>query len=478
MTARDIWRQSFGRLPLGTEWIAGIHWGEDSAVMIQIRCQLGSAFILEKASTLPWSGLSLHERAQMLKERWKMEGFEPQKLVATFPQRLAIVKTLNLPATQPHELHEMVKLQAARQLPLQEEELEVRSRVLSRTADGYSSVMMILARRTDILRHLEVLEEAGLHPDRLVLDSAASLSLIRRASEAGPALSINVGAQEALLGLFSGPYLRTLRSLPLPVDSGSWPSILRMEAAKTALLLDTSSHSAALPVYVGGDPSRRLTALGALNNEANFRVHSVDSSDRITRNPQCPVDSSFGLWAALGAVIIDDAASQNLMPPLGKKRRGRPWESRVAAFLSLLLMALGASTLMHRFYERQELLSRLSMEARALASETKELRQMQKQTRLIHEQMGKKGSLLYVVSDLNRIMPAHVSVESLTFERDRTLQIQGLSKTFPEALRLVQELQKSSLYSKVELTSSNTRRQHDEDVIDFQLTGQLGGGPR
>ena len=95
---------------------------------------------------------------------------EPDR-VAVFPRRDAIVRTLTLPATDPREIQEMVRLQAARQTPLGIEDLSVTHEVLERSADGHSKVMMVIVHRETLHRYLSGFEGTSLRPTRVVLDS-------------------------------------------------------------------------------------------------------------------------------------------------------------------------------------------------------------------------------------------------------------------------------------------------------------------
>jgi hypothetical protein len=91
----------------------------------------------------------------------------------------------------------------------------------------------------------------------------------------------------------------------------------------------------------------------------------------------------------------------------------------------------------------------------------------------IEAQMGEAGSLLQVVAELNRAVSGRISVCSIDFEQGRSLLLQGNCFSLPQTTRLVEALQLSSHFSKVELRSSDVQRTQDRDEVHFTVVCQL-----
>lgn len=279
----------------------------------------------------------------MRKNLWK----DAPPVIATLPQRKAIIKTITLPSRDPRELREMVRLQAYRQIPLAPEEMQAAYQPLETLPEGATKLLMIVVRKTDVQARLEELARTGVFPDQLFLDS--------------PGISFT----------------------------------------ETANLLPDEEQA--------------------------------------------------------------------------RKRSGRnrnEWLRYAGA--AGLLLALGGACFALRFHRQKQVLARLTQEEKVWAAQTKDLRRMGLQTGMIRTQLARKGTLLHVLAELNELVPGRISLQTIAFAKGRTLEIQGTSFSLSDTLRLVQELQKSPLFSKVELVSSNNRRLQDQDVVDFQVACQLG----
>lgn len=109
--------------------------------------------------------------------------FKDQKIgrcpiIAYLPRHvIAAVRILKLPSTNPAEIRDMVDLQIGKLTPFSKEEIIVSYRVIEALADGYTQVMLIIARRDSIINGIIApLREAGVNVDRVVLLTLAQYS--------------------------------------------------------------------------------------------------------------------------------------------------------------------------------------------------------------------------------------------------------------------------------------------------------------
>jgi hypothetical protein len=465
MKISDCLRLGLGRLAPGAWRIVSIHLEPEEGEIVQ-----SAAGRIEKIVRIPWAGKPVSERARLLRVRREEERIAGDSIVCTYPHRRAIVKTLVLPATEPREILEMVRLQALRQMPLSAEEITVNCHLLDRPSEGHSRLLMIVTRKEEVRRHLETLHEAGLSPDRLVLDSLIALPLLRGHDQPEEqALAIDLEEGVMTLGLFQGAALQCARSLFLPQKSAEWLAVFQGEVEKT--ILSTNASLSALRVDLAGKEKMRAAADKILREKWGLRVRRVDPSQRTTFAGNPPPS-----WPALGASLPSAFSTPNLLPE-EELRRKNLRDARVGSLTTLLFscvfVILAGAGLAERFHNKQKYLSRLTLEEKEIASKTAELRRMRLQTRMIRNQMAEKGSFLNVMADLNRAAPGRISIQNITFERDRMLRIEGTSFSLSEALRSIGELQKNPLFSGMELSSSNSRRAQERELIDFQFSCPL-----
>jgi hypothetical protein len=98
---------------------------------------------------------------------------------------------------------------------------------------------------------------------------------------------------------------------------------------------------------------------------------------------------------------------------------------------------------------------------------------MERRLETVRAQLNERGSFLALLDELIHLLPGGVSVRAIEFERERSLLIQGTCLSLSDALRSVEILQKSPLFSAVELRSSDAQRVRDRDIVNFVLYGRL-----
>jgi len=276
-------------------------------------------------------------------------------VVTAFPHTQAIVKTLTLPAADLEEIRSMVKLYAARHIPLPEEEIVVEGCFLERRTDGPSTILMIVVRKEDVRRHVEMIAQAGCAPDKVVLDSMMT-------------------PEKEVKTLFS-----TINLLPEEDRNQRFRLRLKKDLIKTG---------------------------------------------------------SFFLAFGLSMVVM-----------FGLRR-----------------------------HEKRKYLQALTRTEKDLSAKTKEWRAMQQEIRMMQRQTSRNGSFLHLLADVQARIPKTVSIESLSFEKGQSLDVEGACLQMPDILRMVEALQKSPLFPKVELVSSGRRSIGGRDLVDFHVSCRLGAG--
>lgn len=256
-----------------------------------------------------------------------------------FPKRKTIVRVLSIPASDPREIDEMVKLQAAHQTPLDLDEIAIDYQVLETTADGYSRVLLVIVLKTDLDEEIAKYEKGEVSAERVIIQE-------------GNGHEFNLLAEKE----------RQIRERMLLQEK------LKKFAAK----------------------------------------------------------------------ILAGVASLAVLISLG-------------------------------FYAKYRQLEKLSRASAALGSDTQEVRRMAARIAAVKAQMSQPGSFLNVMAELNRLVPERLSLRSVDYEHAHSLLIQGSCFSLSEAVRLVEILQKSPLFSHVELRSSMIQRLRDREVVDFSV---------
>jgi Tfp pilus assembly PilM family ATPase len=83
------------------------------------------------------------------------------EVIACIPRRLASIRILELPSTNPSEIQDMVELQIGKQTPYSRDEIVFDSKILGEVRLGYTRVMLVIVQRGLLSECFGALEDTG-----------------------------------------------------------------------------------------------------------------------------------------------------------------------------------------------------------------------------------------------------------------------------------------------------------------------------
>ena len=107
------------------------------------------------------------EIAKMFKDL----NLDRKSVITYIPRHLLTVRVLHLPSTDPKEISEMVNLQIGKQTPYSKDEIVSAHKMLESEREGYTGVMLVIARRNIISERLEALSAAGIEVKKVAVSS-------------------------------------------------------------------------------------------------------------------------------------------------------------------------------------------------------------------------------------------------------------------------------------------------------------------
>lgn len=147
------------------------------------------------------------------------------------------------------------------------------------------------------------------------------------------------------------------------------------------------------------------------------------------------------------------------------RRRAMGW-ALGAGLVGLFIVAGAlAGPLRNRWALRRD----LARESAQLATQTQSLDRMKRTLTRAQNRLRPGASFLGTVAELNRMLPEHVALRTLDYEEGRPLSLQGTCASLSDAVRAVETLQRSRLFSTVELRSSNVSHEGERTRVDFTL---------
>ncbi|MDA8312087.1 MAG: type IV pilus assembly protein PilM [Actinomycetota bacterium] len=169
----------------------------------------------------------IRDRAEVvaaIRRLWRKGGFKTNRVRLGVAGLRAITREIELPPVPPEEVDAAVSLQAEDIVPFPIEEASVSSAVISRTEDGDGlpliRVLVAAAHRDLVDGAVAAVEEAGLEPEAIDLDTAAlSRAFTLPGSGSEPEAVVSVGAGLTMLVVHDGGTLQFVRTIDIGGDT-------------------------------------------------------------------------------------------------------------------------------------------------------------------------------------------------------------------------------------------------------------------
>ncbi len=166
----------------------------------------------EGASEIGDPAAALSHALSLFRDIHRLAGMDP---ICTLPGPMTSTRRLSLPFSDPKKIRQTVPFEVESQVPFGIDEIVLDYQVLETASEG-ADVLVGLARRELIARHLRLLEDAGLDPRILELDAPSLANLAPFIENAdGFAFLADVGHAKTALCALSGRKLHSARTLPL-----------------------------------------------------------------------------------------------------------------------------------------------------------------------------------------------------------------------------------------------------------------------
>jgi type IV pilus assembly protein PilM len=214
------------------ERIVGLDIGTSALRAVELLIEDGRPPVLEAFGQvgLP-SGVivdgEIRDRAQVasaIRRLWRKGGFKTNRVRLGVAGLRAITREIEIPPVPPDEVADAVSLQAGDIVPFPIERTSIASSVISRTEDAEGlpliRVLVAAAHRDLIDGVVAAVEEAGLEPEAIDLDTAAlSRAFTLPGAEEEPEAVVSVGAGLTMVVVHHGGTLLFVRTIDIGGDT-------------------------------------------------------------------------------------------------------------------------------------------------------------------------------------------------------------------------------------------------------------------
>lgn len=382
------------------------------------------------------------------------------RVVACLPREAVLVRFLDLPAEAEPRLTQVVGYQISVLHPFQDAQVLWDCAVVAREQNQIQ-VMVVLAEKSRLDWHRQVLANLGLRVNSLTL-VAASLTALMKAQLPETVLVVRGRTEGVELIGFNRGNLVATRDIPVEPSASAVERFERELHSVRAVLPDPAQ----LALFTCGSLPSAFPKL--LSDAAALPAPKLP----LSQPPGFELADYFpALAAAYVGLVRKPAPSINLLSPEER------WQPKRRAHVPLYALGTTAALLTlvvtaHAWIENALYARALERQIQALQSRASEVRQESQQASTLAARAAWLDSLraetwrkLQLLQELTRLLPDGTWVRELQLE-EKTAELDGYSN---RAADLVQPLENSPYFSQVEFTSPIMRDAQSKEIFRIRM---------
>ncbi len=421
-----------------------------------------------------------------------LNGFDRKASVfCVIPANAATAKNIEVPSSDPEEIKSIINLQASRHTPYSREEVLISYSNCGAGTANNTKILLVIAHRNVVKDRVDVLEKAGLNPDRIVFVPEGIARFYAKAlnlkKDAAPIGVIDVSVNAIHYIILARGTLAFVRHIPIGVKA-----IMEGADAQAKLIEEFNKSIAAFANEDIGQPPESYVIttdheavrnlLPALEEalKVHFRAspftHFIKGSAAIKRKLDKEyADDSF--LDVIAPVVVANKCDVNLMPEemIHKKTVERQSkEGFRAGITALVMMILIVAISMSRIYFKDTFLNKNLREQYSVQrKEVEALEARINKTKIVHDYLQKRMVTLDTIHELYAVTPKTVYLNNINMDEDGSLTIDGVADSMSEVFSYVKALDDSPMFKAVKTKSTATKKERNKDVAAFEITFKL-----
>ncbi len=408
--------------------------------------------------------------------------------VLSLPRQLATVRQIELPSQQPDEIRDMVALQIDKQTPYARDEILAGYRVAAPAGNGYSRVLLAVARRNVVRERIEVLQRAGVSVERVALGAegvflhlADHPDLAAADLGAGAALLLDIDTNHTEAMVLREGCLVFTRTVPVGAEhfadapSAAWDRIVR-EVRHALKLYATEERGVVLErVFLAGLTGACAEMDEILSARLGMPVAILPPRGRVEvsrleESEACAEEASSASVLGIGAHA--DALAWDLTPPdLWMRQRLAARRTALSSFGALVLCVAGllGLCLATHYYARLTYLNALRNELRAIEGTATAVEKMRRSIHGIEERLDARGTTLDMLHEVQALAPETIRLTSVRLDARQRASIQGRAEAMSDIFKFVTVLEASPLFENVKTTHAAKREEGGQVSATFEI---------
>lgn len=413
-----------------------------------------------------------------LAKAFREMGLKKSEVIIFMPRHLVTVRILDFPSVNPKEIGEMVSFQVGKQTPYSKEEIVSAHKIVGSEKEGYTKVILVIAKSSIVKERLEVLRNIGIQPRLVGLSTEGVCSWFNSVYTPGPGSDGNAAVIVLDIDSNYSDFIVMRRQRPvftrsiligvnhLLLDPAAWKDKFIEELVHSLQLYrDEEKEAKVSKLFLTGS-SRQIEALDScVSSKLDLPVEIIGRQEGVFS-----VSALLGGIASRQGLEIDlSGAELRIQRMFEEKRRQLTLSGALAGFIVTLLSIM----ILMNVYNKRAYLSELKNNISGIEAEAKDAERARAASGLIAKRLDTRGSSIDILKQVCKLLPAQVYLSSLDIDEADKIILKGRGQAMSDVFNLVTIFEKSRLFKNVKNTYTATKKEDNTEFAEFEITANI-----
>ena len=424
---------------------------------------------------------------------FKKLALDKKSVITYIPRHLLTVRVLHLPSTDPKEISDMVNLQVGKQTPYSKEEIVSAHKILESEREGYTGVMLVIARRNIISERLEALARAGIEAKRVAVSSEGvyewfKAAYMPEAKKEGPAsgtvVVVDIDSNYSDFIVIRNGKLAFTRNIFIGAnhlaETGSgWYDKFTGELRHSIELYQGGERDAGISKIFLSGAARGLPHLEhfvsakldmpaeATNPLKDMRVRKGNRGLENEENfKSISISPLIGVAIKGENLTLDLTTRESRIQKLMDERR----KSLMATGILAAAIALAASLLLLTFvHNKTAYLRDLKEKIAKIETNADEVEKMRMRISLIEKRLDAKGASINILDEIYKLTPQEIYLTSINIHEKKEAILKGRARAMSDVFKFITTLEESGMFANVKTNYTTTKKEGGTEYADFEI---------
>ena len=411
-------------------------------------------------------------------------------VVTYLPRHLVTVRILEFPSTDSKEIRNMIDLQVGKQTPYSREEIISGYKIIDNGKDGYTKVMLVIARRNIIRERVGALQKAGIEVRKVGVStegvynwfSIAYMPEVKQ-SDLQAVILIDIDSNYSDFIVIYKRKLAFTRSILigsnyLLEELDKWQDKFVEELRHSIDLFRNEEKELKISkVFLSGAARHVKNLDRVLSMELDIPAEVTDHAKNIRIKKNIPIlqDRNFrfvSISPLIGTAVKNDALELDLTP--GEFRIQKLMEKKrkqlvVVGVLFTSIVMMASLLLLINIYNKNTYLLQLKQKITRIEAESNEVEKMRVRINFVEERLDARGSSINILNEIYKLVSKEIYFTKINIEEKKRVILRGRAFAMSDVFKFVTTLENSPYFKTVKTTYTTTKKEKDTEYADFEI---------